>query len=510
MPKSKDKDATKRPHEDSGDETEDTPSPQIKKMFIMTQEMLRELKDDITQSVTANMYAALDLARIPTQNQGMNVPSHTQVSGHGLHNPASMNIPNIQPMQAPIIGSSQNSQTMHLNLSLAQNSLATPGGSQTAPHSTPQCIMNNQPLVSTQLPIYSLGLNSNIVQQQSRPLMTNAPYTDTANDYNRAFNLSQSGYPISSNIPIISSRQKITPNMLQAGLLQAQNSDKSSTQPNIAGNQTLGLLQAPAKPDDLFVPTSSVESLNSTLVKLLGKKENTFTLASTSLDRGISDNLRLKIWNNKFVNFLDLVSRSDSVSDDKDGLDRAPRGPKINSHPLWAKAFAIYHSIYVQRFPELSASLCQYGEFIRELHHNAPNTYIWRTYDETFRFQRQGDLKEWGKIDTELWMQLTTFKDNTSKKPNMSSSPYNNSPSGNGKSFQKSSQSYNKNSNKNSWIYEKCLSNNICFKFSQLNSCKHAQCRYKHICYHCFGKHAGKNCSSSSANSKAKSADSKN
>lgn len=284
----------------------------------------------------------------------------------------------------------------------------------------------------------------------------------------------------------------------------------SNITPASSGQQVLSGINTHMPDSSIFAPNGSVETLNAALLTILGKKEQTFNLPCKTLDRGISDAMRLQIWNNKYVNFLDLVIKNDSYANQsKPGT--YPKGSKINTYQLWAKAFNIFHSIYVQKHPHLGGELCQYGELIRELYYRAPNTYAWRAYDEDFRFQRQSDLKSWDKMDVESWVTLTTLKQyNTPKFSTPNQDHYSKSYSNKGKNQNKGQgNSYQKGGTHSSATYQKCIDQGICFRYSQLANCKFEQCKYKHICHICNGKHSANQCKDGNGNAKPKGGASK-
>lgn len=536
---SEDETGNKRGREESGEEDD--------QQFQMSRNMLREMMNEFKQTVTEEILARIDIVR---NEPGTNVPitnsssanmsedsqNAFQSSSLEQHDQNIQNITYVTKTTEPkkqLYYYAGNDSFVPIPPPASDGQLRLQNNVSHYDHvfgitdSYPAPISSIKPIFSTAGKVTADMLSAGLYSAWNLPV----PSTSKDTNCNSLQYDPTSAIPTTDPKPLIPPTSKTLqanwniPNVSVAKLLcsngsltnvsasQANSGFSGFTHHNLPQANTYipgSIVPNALNTDDIFVPTSTVETLNTAILKLLGKKENTFSLPATTLNRGISDQLRLKIWNNKYINFLDLVSRSDAPYDDKDYNERPQKGAKINSHHLWAKAFAIYHSVYIQRFPELSSALCQYGEFIRELSFRAPNTYIWRLYDEIFRFERQGDLKPWDQMDTPLWIRLTTLRNLSNVKPASPVTTYANQNQNKGKNFQKNS-SYNQNKNgKSNWIYEKCISNNICFRFSHLNNCKFTSCKFKHICYHCFGKHTGKSCSSGSQSQKPKTSESQN
>lgn len=417
------------------------------KLFVFSQDEIVELTQNITRNAVEHIWSYMG---ITPKEQGNNVPLPQSAKKDNTDNP----IPSCS----------------NANDGASEKDNVTSNEQSANPAISPEMLLS-----------YYNTLGANAVSSISANTTETLPIYNASGRVTKEMLSSSLGF-INSNIP------------QQSPCIQ------KGTAPSASCNPTAQDYNAPLPQNDIFTPNGTSDNLNSAILDLLGKKEHTYDLPSTSIDRGINDAMRLKIWNNSYVNFLDLVIRHDLYSN-QNQTGSTPRGGKINSFSLWQKAFNIYHAIYVQRYPELSAALCQYSEFIRELHFKAPNTYAWRSYDETFRFQRQSDNRPWGQIDMELWVRLTTLS-----KFNTQSTSQNSGYStfSKGKNYQKSSSYNSKGSFKNSSIYDKCIENGICFKFSHLDNCKFENCKYKHICYACQGKHSVKNCTSSASSTKDK------
>lgn len=252
------------------------------------------------------------------------------------------------------------------------------------------------------------------------------------------------------------------------------------------------------------------------------KAEVTHDFPATMLNEGLSDKIRRDIWSDKFVDFVQLIkvtspySDTDSKNKDKDKVER------IHTYMAWTKAFDIFHSVYIQKFPDQSAPLLAYASNVRELYQRFPSSFSWREYDEKFRFRRQSKtdsasvLKPWDKLDTDLWTKCTTY--NVSRMLNQRPFPGNTHQSSfsgqtstnfkqnfgsntNGNQSQKQNSGSKNNNNRQSSfnrqnpVFQTCNAKNICYRF-QKGTCT-GPCKYKHVCHQCNGDHTPTNCSQS-------------
>ena len=98
-------------------------------------------------------------------------------------------------------------------------------------------------------------------------------------------------------------------------------------------------------------------------------------VASTSLISGISDALRVKIWEQKYVELSNLLYKQDTtvrvgVSSQDEGpefvLNQRPSGT-IKSVEEWDQAYAKYHAIFIRRHHHLSEALIGHQQQVRKI-----------------------------------------------------------------------------------------------------------------------------------------------
>lgn len=257
---------------------------------------------------------------------------------------------------------------------------------------------------------------------------------------------------------------------------------------------------------NLFGSLGSItsEGLNELLLRLLGKND-TYECVANDIDQGIPDRVRAEIWANRYVDFVQLL-KADSARNEPDLFKSTKhKNEKMHSFMGWSKAYHIFQTIYVQKYPEQNIDLIKYEETVRDLYHKMPNTNAWREYDEKFRFRRQSTLAPWSQRDMELWQNVTIYATKIGPR-NPSNNSQNTSSSGsfrNSSSNQGSTQSsnyFNGQQNKPNYgskiqaIFQTCKQKQCCFRF-QNSTCDRENCRYKHKCYLCSGDHNGSSCS---------------
>ena len=117
----------------------------------------------------------------------------------------------------------------------------------------------------------------------------------------------------------------------------------------------------------------------------------------------VSAKLKLKIWNNEFVELKSLLPNSN-----EEPLSIMVKAGKIelqqvssNKNPItihqWTDAFLIFISIYLQKFPQEASNLLKYMYTIREIN-KLHGEQAWRNYDETFRKIRETSLLPWERV----------------------------------------------------------------------------------------------------------------
>lgn len=107
---------------------------------------------------------------------------------------------------------------------------------------------------------------------------------------------------------------------------------------------------------------------------------------------GVPSKLKEAIWNDKYVEFLELLGQSAEVQSatfSSDGrvdpitisFGRASKGKQL-SIMQWSSAFHIFCAIYAMKQSEALPKLVQYGSLVKEISREGGD---WRYYDETFR-----------------------------------------------------------------------------------------------------------------------------
>lgn len=257
-----------------------------------------------------------------------------------------------------------------------------------------------------------------------------------------------------------------------------------------------GLLQSLA--------TGSPEDLNKALLKMIGKSR-TFTSPSSVLDQGVPDKIRAEIWADRYIDFV-LLLKTNSPYVDPDKIQEKhekAKVEKVHTYLAWTKAFGIFHSVYIQKYPEQSQALLEYADTIRELYQRAPNGFGWREYDEKFRFRRQSTLCKWDDVDSKLWLKIASYQTYNSSTQRGSGGSHSYESNVKNNNFQTSgNKNFNNKNNKkqsggkSSALFRACAAKQLCFRF-QTGTCS-GPCKYKHICNQCAGDHPPSQCAQGS------------
>ena len=217
------------------------------------------------------------------------------------------------------------------------------------------------------------------------------------------------------------------------------------------------------------LPSGTPETINAILLSLLGKTD-TFTQQSSDIDHGVPDRVRVQIWSNKYIDFVQLLRINSAAAEPV--LFKVPKGKpdKMHTYMGWTKAFHIFQVIYCQKFPEQNIPLIKYEETIRDLYQRAPNAFGWREYDERFRFRRQSTLAPWEVRDAELWLNVAPQQNRNGGGSNWQGSstsfsqPFRSYNNNNGNSYQKSGKDFKKSSGgKFQPLFDKCKNKGVCF-----------------------------------------------
>ena len=94
---------------------------------------------------------------------------------------------------------------------------------------------------------------------------------------------------------------------------------------------------------------------------------------------------------------------------------------KITSVDEWSSAFAIFMSIYSEKYPNQVPSLIKYGETIKDIA-KVGGDFI--SYDEGFRYHRKSNPSSWDQFNPELYTKCTTVVRNSSNRVFMDSSDH--------------------------------------------------------------------------------------
>ena len=218
-----------------------------------------------------------------------------------------------------------------------------------------------------------------------------------------------------------------------------------------------------------------LSTFSSTINNILGKVD-TFNLPFTTLDRGIPDAMRRNIWEGIYVDFRNILD----ITEPKFNAESRKKVPQnIESFPKWLKAFNIYASCYLQKFPEQCIQMLNYQSHICTLSESM-NCSGWKEYDETFRRHRQSDKRSWDQKDINLWNEILT---KTSRWVNPSTVVK--KPTGSVKNDTRVMK-YNP-------IFSQCQASAICFRY-QAELCTYENCKFRHICRICSQDHPAKKC----------------
>lgn len=132
------------------------------------------------------------------------------------------------------------------------------------------------------------------------------------------------------------------------------------------------------------------------------------------LGASVSSKLKLKIWNNEFVDLKNLLPTSGDeplsivVQAGKIELQQAASHKTPITIHQWTDAFLVFSTIYLQKFPHEACNLLKYMFTIREIH-KLHGDQPWRMYDESFRKIRETSLLPWERVVTELRLKVASM-----------------------------------------------------------------------------------------------------
>lgn len=190
----------------------------------------------------------------------------------------------------------------------------------------------------------------------------------------------------------------------------------------------------------------------------------------------VSAKLKLKIWNNEFVELKSLLPNSNEeplsimVKAGKIELQQASSNKNPITIHQWTDAFLIFISIYLQKFPQEASNLLKYMYTIREIN-KLHGEQAWRNYDETFRKIRETSLLPWERVVPELRLKAASM--------GFRSAPKSQGNFGKRQPFRV----------------------RHCFAYNRGQKCGSHPCRFSHTCQDCNGSHPRLQCTNVRFNS---------
>ena len=120
--------------------------------------------------------------------------------------------------------------------------------------------------------------------------------------------------------------------------------------------------------------------------------------------------LRKKIWEQKYIDFSDLLnphtnhntyslSLSTSSFTNKPDINFTSRNKKVLSEIQWGMAWDIYMAIYLEKYQDQLQQMITYHHNIMKLMNGGAN---WRTYDFQFRVDREYQQCPWDTVRVDL------------------------------------------------------------------------------------------------------------
>ena len=131
---------------------------------------------------------------------------------------------------------------------------------------------------------------------------------------------------------------------------------------------------------------------------------------SYQLDRKVSDTIIQDIWDEKFIDFNNLLEKSDDsdqgliikYSQPGEPLTLIPPKGKsqIGSIKQWSQAFDIFHSVYSRKYPQQTHNLLTYASTVKDL---AAQGGDYLRYDQEFRRARTRYGIPWEVPENIMW-----------------------------------------------------------------------------------------------------------
>ena len=197
------------------------------------------------------------------------------------------------------------------------------------------------------------------------------------------------------------------------------------------------------------------------------------SLATFDLPLGseLNDKIKIKIKTREYINIYSLISSeqtnapfSISSPNGPDIILRAnPPKRSVENIEQWTNAMLIYAAIYIEAHPSELNAVLTYINFVRNMARKT-QTNAWRNYDETFRRVRESTPIPWDKPLINQYFEAIISGFQTSPFRGQKGNNQTRVPLG------------------------------YCFN-SHDSKCTRTDCRFKHTCPICSGRHSYKTCS---------------
>ena len=228
------------------------------------------------------------------------------------------------------------------------------------------------------------------------------------------------------------------------------------------------------------------------LLPQASRGESTSSFNSMSVEGHLHDRLPDKvkrdIWENRYVDFGDILDKGDKrytakfSPDGEGGIVWEPKARAPLSLSEWKVAFAIYQSCFLENVKEPLFSFQDYRDYSEDFSkylfficNLAEMKGDWAYYDQNFRKNRQTVLWRFSRTDVVLQNEALARRQGAM---------VTNSPTG---QAQWGSRKFRDTTE---------VPMGYCFSFhSERNSCFKPNCLYKHRCYTCHGRHPAYKCS---------------
>ena len=211
------------------------------------------------------------------------------------------------------------------------------------------------------------------------------------------------------------------------------------------------------------------------------------------LSRHVPDNIRRRIWSNKYINFQYLIeanpreevsyqfvpNTSSNSASVPVTLEQVKPKVKIDGWVSWNKAMRMFIEIYCMKYPERCMQLLQYSGLLNNLSDKFPFYQVY-AYDKEFRAEMEwAPDTPWNIIDSQLW--ATTLH-------GIHTLPHQGNPQQ--YTFRaKQQHQQGKGANRG---YDNQFRN--CFDFNR-GGCNRPSCSFPHVCGRCgSSSHTTSNC----------------